>query len=37
MGDMSEFSMMTSGIPWQLAYMALLVGMIVVGSCMYAA
>jgi magnesium transporter len=35
MGGMSEFSMMTSGIPWQLAYMAFLVGMIVVGSCMY--
>ena len=35
MGGMSEFSMMTEGIPWQLAYSAFVVGMVVVGSFMY--
>lgn len=35
MGGMSEFSMMTEGIPWQLAYSAFVVGMVVVGSSMY--
>ncbi len=30
-GGMSEFSMMTSGIPWQLAYGALVLGMGMVG------
>ncbi|WP_300338175.1 CorA family divalent cation transporter [Accumulibacter sp.] len=35
MGGMSEFSMMTEGIPWQLAYSAFVVGMVLVGSFMY--
>ncbi|HRE86494.1 MAG TPA: CorA family divalent cation transporter, partial [Accumulibacter sp.] len=35
MGGMSEFSMMTEGIPWPAAYAAFLVAMIFVGSCMY--
>ncbi|WP_295509890.1 CorA family divalent cation transporter [Accumulibacter sp.] len=35
MGGMSEFSMVTEGIPWQIAYSALVVGMVAVGSCMY--
>ncbi|WP_291994864.1 CorA family divalent cation transporter [Candidatus Accumulibacter sp. ACC003] len=35
MGGMSEFSMVTEGIPWQIAYSGLLVGMVAIGACMY--
>ena len=37
MGGMSEFSMITSGIPWPIAYGALAVGMILVGWGTYVA
>jgi magnesium transporter len=30
-GGMSEFSMMTHGIPWQLAYGAFILAMIIIG------
>jgi magnesium transporter len=35
MGGMSEFTMITEGIPWQVAYSALVVGMVIIGSGMY--
>ncbi|MBE2259871.1 MAG: magnesium transporter CorA [Rhodobacteraceae bacterium] len=35
MGGMSEFSMVTEGIPWQIAYSALVVAMVMIGACMY--
>jgi magnesium transporter len=35
-GGMSEFSMMTSGAPWQLAYASFIVGMIAIGMLTYA-
>ena len=34
-GGMSEFSMMTSGVPWPLAYGAFALGMIVIGYASY--
>ena len=37
MGGMSEFSMMTQGLPWPLAYGAFLVGAIIIGETTYAA
>jgi len=35
-GGMSEFSMMTEGAPWPVAYGALVVGMVLVGFATYA-
>lgn len=36
MGGMSEFSMVTEGVvPWQVAYSALVVGMVAIGTFMY--
>jgi magnesium transporter len=35
MGGMSEFSMMTQGIPWTIAYSLLTVGLILVGWLTY--
>ena len=37
MGGMSEFSMMTQGMPWPLAYGAFLAGSAIVGGATYAA
>lgn len=36
-GGMSEFSMMTAGIPWPVAYGAFLTGMVLIGWATYAA
>jgi magnesium transporter len=36
-GGMSEFSMMTQGIPWPLAYGAFFTGAVVIGAATYAA
>ncbi len=35
-GGMSEFSMMTAGIPWPIAYASFIVGMIAIGLLTYA-
>lgn len=36
-GGMSEFSMMTQGIPWPIAYSSFIVGMIAIGALTFAA
>lgn len=36
-GGMSEFSMMTEGIPWQMSYGAFIVGMAILGWCTFTA
>ena len=36
-GGMSEFSMMTTGIPWPIAYGAFTIGMALIGWMTYAA
>jgi magnesium transporter len=35
MGGMSEFSMMTEGVPWPLAYSLLVVAMVMIGALTY--
>jgi len=35
-GGMSEFSMMTEGVPWPIAYSSLAIGLITIGWITYA-